>query len=280
MRRAAVRSAWIAAILIAAAPAVAQAQLPRPKELPPAGGGPSQPQVRPQAPKPEPAPPAQQAVKPRPYKPVAAGAPPSVSDPTFEAFRTQLGSIAERKDRAALAKLVVAKGFFWEGEKGDKADPKRSGIDNLSSALGLAARDGFGWDALAGFALDPTGAPMPDRKDAVCSPADPEFDPKALEELAKATGTDELDWGYPVQPGLEVRAAAQPNSPVIGKLGADFVWVAMDESQTSETMLRIVTPSGQFGFVAADAIAPLGGNQLCYVKEGGGWKILGVIGEP
>ncbi len=35
--------------------------------------------------------------------------------------------IAGKKDRAALAKLVVAQGFFWDGEKGDQADKKKSG---------------------------------------------------------------------------------------------------------------------------------------------------------
>ena len=43
-------------------------------------------------------------------------------------------------------------------------------------------------------------------------------------------------------------------------------------------MLRVVTPSGKIGFVPADAISPLGNDQLCYVKEGGGWKIAGFIG--
>ena len=32
------------------------------------------------------------------------------------------------------------------------------------------------------------------------------FDFKQLENLAKETGTEESEWGYPVQPGIEVRA--------------------------------------------------------------------------
>ena len=40
----------------------------------------------------------------------------------------------------------------------------------------------------------------------------------------------------------------------------------------------IVTPSGKTGFVPAEALNPLGNDQLCYSKEGGGWKISGVIG--
>jgi hypothetical protein len=43
-------------------------------------------------------------------------------------------------------------------------------------------------------------------------------------------------------------------------------------------MVRIVTPSGKTGFVAAEAIAPLGNDQICYVKDAAGWKIAGYIG--
>jgi hypothetical protein len=219
------------------------------------------------------------APQPKPYKPVTVSAPPTVNDPAFEAFRKQIADIAQRKDRGALAKLVVTKGFFWQGEKGEQSDKKKSGIDNLTDAFGLTDKESFGWDALAAFASDPTGAPLPERKDVVCSPADPQFDGKALEELAKTTGTDELDWAYPVQPNIDARASAQPNAPVVEKIGMHFVWIAMDENHSSDTMIRIVTPSGQYGFVPADAFAPLGSNQVCYAKEGGAWKIAGVVGD-
>ena len=45
-------------------------------------------------------------------------------------------------------------------------------------------------------------------------------------------------------------------------------------------MLRIVTPSGKLGYVTADAINPLGSDQLCYAKDAAGaWKIAGFIGD-
>ena len=47
--------------------------------------------------------------------------PAPVKDPSFDAFRKQLGEAAAKKDRAALSRLVVAQGFFWDGEKGDQA---------------------------------------------------------------------------------------------------------------------------------------------------------------
>jgi hypothetical protein len=39
----------------------------------------------------------------KPYKPVAVSLPQPYNDPSFEAFRKELGEIASHKDRAALA---------------------------------------------------------------------------------------------------------------------------------------------------------------------------------
>ena len=96
-------------------------------------------------------------------------------------MRKQLGEVAQHKDRAALAKLVVRQGFFWIGEKGDRADKRRSGIDNLAAALGLKNKDGAGWDMLASFADDPTGAPLPDRKNADLRTRRPDFRRQGLQ---------------------------------------------------------------------------------------------------
>jgi hypothetical protein len=82
----------LASLLLAAAPALSQGQLPRPGQLPPPGGqGGPPPQQRGQG-----APPQQPAAAPvKPYKAVAITAPAMVTDPSFEAFRKQLGPIAE-----------------------------------------------------------------------------------------------------------------------------------------------------------------------------------------
>ena len=93
--------------------------------------------------------------------------------------------------------MIVAKDFFWLGEKGDRADKKRPGIDNLTRAMNLDAKDGSGWEALTGYAADPTGMPLPDKKDTICAPADPVFDIKQLENLAKETGTERSGMGLP-----------------------------------------------------------------------------------
>jgi hypothetical protein len=226
----------------------------------------------------QPARPAPAAAPVKPYKPVAIKPPPTVADPSFEAFRKQLAEIAKRKDRAALARLIVAQGFFWEQEKGDTADKKKPGIDNLAKAMGLDEKDGAGWDMLGAYAGDPTGMPLGNRKGVVCAPADPSFNEKELESLIKSTQTDISDWGYPAGPDIEVRAAADAKAAVVEKLGAFFIRVVPEDGPQAETFLRIITPSGKTGFVPAQAIIPLGNDQLCYAKDAGGWKITGFIG--
>jgi hypothetical protein len=220
-----------------------------------------------------------QSAPPKPYQAVAITPPVPMTDPSFEAFRQQLGAAAEKKDRKALADLV-SRNFFWLGEKGDQADKKKAGIDNLAAAISLNAKDDSGWDMLIGFAADPTAAPFTERKDTICAPAEPNFDIKALEAVAKATGTDESDWGYTTQPGLEMRAGPQPNSPVVEKLGLHFVRVMDDGSGASgdNPMIRVVAPSGKVGYVPVDAVSPLGHDAMCYAKEAGRWKIVGFIG--
>src|SRR5262249_24071856 len=155
------------------------------------------------------------------------------------------------------AKIVVAKGFFWEREDGKPA-PKKPGVDILAQALNLAAKDGSGWDALAGFAGEPTAAPLPERKEVLCAPADPTYDERELEELAQTTQTDPLEWGYPLKAGVEVRETPNATAPVIEKLGLNFVRVLDDDSpnaaNTAGEWLRVVAPSGKVGFVAGDAL--------------------------
>ena len=149
---------------------------------------------------------------------VAVTPPGPLNDPGFVALRKQLADVAAKKDRAALAKLVVAQNFFWVQDK-DLADPHKSGIDNLAKAIDLDAKDGSGWDTLAGYANEPTAAELPQQKGVFCAPADPTIDPQKLEALGKATGTDPSEWGYANKDGVELHQTAKPNSPVVEKLG-------------------------------------------------------------
>jgi hypothetical protein len=268
-----------AATLIAglfAAPALAQ--LPRPSVAPPAAqkgmapGPGAQKGAQQQQAQPPVAPPA-------PYTVLKVSPPKPYTDATLATFRKDVVAAAQKKDRAALTRLVLAQGFFWLKEEGNAAG-KKSGIEALSTALNLAAKDGSGWESLGEFAADETAAPYPDRPNTVCSPAGPEFNPPDLEKLAETTKTDLGDWGFFAQDGAEVHATAQTNSPVIEKLGMHFVRVMPDTApNASQEMMRIVTPSGKVGFVAAEAVSPLGSDQLCYGKDASGaWKIVGMIG--
>lgn len=219
---------------------------------------------------------------PTPYKAVAIALPKPLDDPAFEAFRRQLAAAAEKKDRATLAGLVVAQGFFWERENGDAAAKGKSGIDNLTAALGLGRADSSGWDMLASYADDPTAAPSRQHGGAMCAPADPSFDSKAFDAVLRATDTDVGEWGYPVSDAIDVHNAPRANAPVIGKLPLVLVRVAPEATSNVPSYLRIITPEGKAGFVSVDSIAPLGNDQICYVKSADGWKIVGYVGggEP
>jgi hypothetical protein len=275
-----------------ALPAAAQGTLPRPGKdgpPPPAAqkGPPPAPQGQkgappPQAQKGAPPPQAQQQlpfVPPAPYTALAVAPPKPYTDPSLAAFRQQLAAVAQKKDRAALAKLVLAKDFFWMKEEGNAAG-KKTGIEALATALSLAAKDGSGWETLSEFVSDETASPYPDRPNTVCSPAGPDFKTEDLEKLVAATKTDIAEWGFTAEENIEVKASAQANASVIEKIGMIFVRVMPDLApNASQEFMRIVTPSGKVGFVPAEAINPLGSDQLCYGKDAAGaWKIVGMIG--
>lgn len=217
----------------------------------------------------------------KPYQAIAVTPPAPYSDPSFVAFRKQLAEVAAHKDRTGLAKLVVAQGFFWMQDQ-DRADKHKSGIDNLAEAVNLNAKDGFGWEALASFADDPTGAPLPERPKLICAPAAPTFDQKAFMAVAEATHTEEPEWAYPNSAGVEVRSAGKADAPVLEKLGMVLIRVLPDTEPTSSPdqpqFVRVATSSGKAGFVSIDALTSLGGYAICYTKEASGWKIAGLFG--
>jgi hypothetical protein len=231
-----------------------------------------------QTPAPAPSPPAL-----GPYKPVAIKLPSSLNDPTFDAFRKQLGDIAQKKDRAALAQVVAAN-FFWTPEDTDLADKSKPAIDNLVKALSLDGRDAPGWEALAAYAVETSIMADPQRTGVFCSPAEPAFDERAADELAATTQTDAADWAFPLRDGIDVRSAPKADAPVVDKLGLYLVRVLADDSPANAvlaTFLKVLTPTGKIGYVPIDVVLPIGGEQLCYIKEASGWKIAGFLGgEP
>jgi hypothetical protein len=223
---------------------------------------------------------AEEAPQPKAYEPVAVEPPQPVADPTFQAFRKRLVDIAKRKDRSALNKLVARNFFRLAGDK-DITDRSRSGIANLAQAIDLDDPDSDGWEILAAFASEPSGDPAPGRSGVICAPGDPKYDDAAAAALAKATGTTPSSWFYPRAEGVEARAAMDQTSAVIAKLAMHLVWVHPEDTPAAAVhtdVVRIVLPSGQFGYVASDSVAALPGDLLCYGKEGSGWTIAGVVG--
>ena len=216
----------------------------------------------------------------KPYNPVAATPAAAVNNPSFAAFRNNLAAIAKRKDRAALAKEIVAQNFFWVQEK-NLADQSKPGIDNLAKAIGLDNPNGSGWDIIADAAADPTLAEVPQNPGLYCAPAPPSFDPQAFSTLVEQTDTDPTDWGYPTADGIVVRAAAQPDAQAIEKMGMIFVRVLPDSAAGkagAPTFLHVALPDGKTGFVPLDVLVPLASDQICYANEASGWKIAGYIG--
>jgi hypothetical protein len=256
------------ALSLAAPPAGAQA--PRPGQAAPPPG----PAQRGQPPQPAP---------PKPYTAVPVTLPQPSTDPSFEAFRKQIGDIASRKDRAALGRLV-ANNFFWLGQKGDKANRRKSGVDNLAAAIALDNKDGSGWQLLTEAAGEATMEPMPQKRGVMCSPASPMFDEAAADKVAKATGTEPEDWGYPSKAGVEVREAPKADAPVIDTLGLNLVRVMPEEPpagapEQDSPFVRVVTPSGKVGYVPDELLSSLDIEQLCYIKDASGWKIAGYAGN-
>ena len=62
----------------------------------------------------------------KPYKKVAATLPPPVNEPGLDTLRKQMGEIAQRKERAALAPLIVAGDSSGSASPANGADEKKS----------------------------------------------------------------------------------------------------------------------------------------------------------
>jgi hypothetical protein len=221
----------------------------------------------------------------KPYRPVAVTLPEPSKDRGLAAFRAQLATIAQKRDRAALARITDAKSFFWERDFGGGYEAKKSPIENLTAALGLGGPNNRGWAALAHFASEPTLGPIEEQDGALCAPADPKYEDAELAALMDATNSDVVDWSYPRKPGLQARAAPAAGAPVVETLGLDLVRVlgfegkpdAADPARTA--WARIATPGGRTAYAPPDSLLSPLVDRLCFRKDAAGaWRIVGYVG--
>jgi len=80
--------------------------------------------------------------------------------------------------------------------------------------------------------------------------------------------------------GTPVTLARRPSRMRDTRMSFGMVMVRIlpEEDQPNGDWLKLVTPSGKIGYVSGNVLAPFGSDQLCYQKDGGGWKIAGYIG--
>jgi hypothetical protein len=221
---------------------------------------------------------AAQGPQPERYAIVAVTLPRPAADPSFDAFRRELAGIAEKRDRAALARLAGS-AFFWERDFGGGFENDKPAFDNLVAALGLADEDG--WNALVANMREDAG-PHARRRAIVCAPGEPRYSGRAFAKLVDATRSDVFDWSYPRRAGLEVRAAARADAPVVEMLGLHFVFTdiaARPPDFDPDTHWNpAVTPAGRRGFVAPGSLLTPLDPRLCFAKKAGRWRIAGFIG--
>jgi len=189
---------------------LAQGQLPRPGPAPAA-------QQKAPARTPGPKAPPQQAQQPpvappAPYAALKVGPLQAFAEWRAGEFRKDVAAVAQKKDRAGLAKLVLAQGFSGEGrlktprQEGrhrcarNRAQPRRQGRVGLGVA-GRIRRD-----------EDPQRPSRIVRTPCVRRPVP--ISPAGSGKLAETTKTDVGDWGS-VDRCIGVRATAQASGPVV-----------------------------------------------------------------
>jgi hypothetical protein len=218
----------------------------------------------------------------KPYTPVAITRPAASEDASFVAFRAALAAAAQTRIYAELARLVLAQGFFWEGDSRQAFDPRKPAVDNLAAAVALEHGDGAGWHALAAFAAEATVEPLESRPGTLCAPARPAYDGIAFSRLLDATDTTGVDWAYPRAHETPVYTAPHSESANAGRLAAHFVRLMRAEgSAPLPDRVRwsaVALPDGKPGFVAPGGLMSLTAERLCYIKDPlGVWRIAGYI---
>ena len=194
---------------------------------------------------------------------------------------SSLPTSPRNKDRAALANLVVAQNFFWIQDK-DLADKNKSGIDNLAKAIDLDAKDGSGWDtcSAARQRADRAGNCRSRKASSARRPIRPSIRRPSRRSARRP---------QPTRPNGAIRSMTaskcMPRRSRIRRSSRSSAWfwcaccrTAASRTQIEPPLLHVATPSGKSGYIDAETLAPLGGDQMCYTKDAGGWKIAGYFG--
>ena len=217
----------------------------------------------------------------KPYTPVAAKPPVAYDDAAFVAFRKQLSDVAAKKDRAALAKLVVAQGFFWIQDKdmrrSEKARHRQSRQGDRSCRQGrlrLGHSRRLRQRADRGRIARPQGrvlrAGRSDHRSAGLRSARQGDADRSVRMGLSAQGRRRSSCRGATEFSGRRKAGFEP--------GARAARFGPPNDPNPPAFLHVATPSGKSGFIAMDAIAPLGGDQMCYSKDSSGWKITGYLG--
>lgn len=219
---------------------------------------------------------------PKPYPAVVITPASPSNDVTLAAFRLEISVVAKSRIYSALARLMVARGFFWDRDFGHGFDPRKPAVDNLAAALALEHDGGIGWQSLAAFAADPTTEPLESHDGVLCTPARPTYDGIAYTRLLDTTYTTDRDWTYPRAAETPLRAAPQVEAALLGSLGAHFIRLLESMQGRRDPMpsqwAKVAAPDGRIGFVAPDSLMSLAEARLCYVKDAfDGWRIAGYV---
>lgn len=223
---------------------------------------------------------AQDTDRPKTYPLVAVAIPKGPNDPSLGVFRQRVIDIAQKKDEAALERLL-ARDFFWERDFGSGFDELKSPLVNLSLAIGLGGDTDQGWRLLAAFA-QATPGPHDERENVFCGPPAPQYNVDAFEKTLEATKSDAFEWSYPVRQDVVVRDKGEDGAKEIARPGAHFIYTDLaarpQQFDPENDWTPVITHDGKRGFVAPGMLLTLLDPRLCYVKRGGAWLIAGYVG--
>jgi hypothetical protein len=215
-----------------------------------------------------------------PYTPIEIAVARPYEDQTLKVFRTEVAAAARRRSKELLKPLVDEREFFWLDQSEMDLGGGTFGVEALVAAFSLDPNDETAWKALEDLAENNTAEPLVGDPKTLCSPAGPQYDLAAFRKLLDATGTDKGDWVYTLLNNAVVRVSPELNAKTIDKLQDKRLVRAIFESLQlggiENDFTPILLPRGGVGFVRTYDITALGGDQLCFRKDGfGKWKIVG-----